>query len=189
MATVVGSGMLLFTPVENWEKLPPGWEFIDVAGVAVDSKDNVYVFNRSEHPVIVFDRDGTFLRSWGEGLFSTRTHGIHIGPDDMVYCVDDGLHTVQKFSLDGKLLMTLGSPNNPAPNRHWHYGAVGQERGHAVADPAGNNHICRGAVTCAAYCWSSKRAGSSQTGAEAVEQVRRGLAKVFTETLTKFSRS
>jgi hypothetical protein len=47
MATVVGSGMLLFTPVENWEKLPSGWEFIDVAGVAVDSKDNVYVFNRS----------------------------------------------------------------------------------------------------------------------------------------------
>ena len=35
MATVVGSGMLLFTPVENWEKLPSGWEFIDVAGVAV----------------------------------------------------------------------------------------------------------------------------------------------------------
>src|SRR6266516_3031804 len=115
MATVVGSGMLLFTPVENWEKLPSGWEFIDVAGVAVDSKDNVYVFNRSEHPVIVFDRDGNFLRSWGEGLFSTRTHGIHIGPDDMVYCVDDGIHTVQKFSLDGQLLMTLGSPNSPAP--------------------------------------------------------------------------
>ncbi len=63
MATIVGSGMLLFEPVENWEKLPPGWEFIDVAGVAVDSKDNVYVFNRSEHPVIVFDREGSFLRT------------------------------------------------------------------------------------------------------------------------------
>src|SRR5438094_8508926 len=93
MATIVGSGMLLFTPVENWEKLPSGWEFIDVAGVAVDSKDNVYVFNRSEHPVIVFDRDGNFLRSWGDGMFSTRTHGIHIGPGDLVYCVDDGNHT------------------------------------------------------------------------------------------------
>ena len=52
MATTVGSGNLLFEPVENWEKLPPGWEFIDVAGVAVDSKDNVYAFNRSEHPVV-----------------------------------------------------------------------------------------------------------------------------------------
>ena len=148
MATVVGSGMLLFTPVENWEKLPPGWEFIDVAGVAVDSKDNVYVFNRSEHPVIVFDRDGNFLRSWGEGLFSTRTHGIHIGPDDMVYCVDDGIHTVQKFSLDGKLLMTLGSPNNPAPkwqgnpfNRPTHV-AVSPVTGHLyVSDGYGNSRV------------------------------------------------
>ena len=148
MATVVGSGMLLFTPVENWEKLPSGWEFIDVAGVAVDSKDNVYVFNRSEHPVIVFDRDGNFLRSWGEGLFSTRTHGIHIGPDDMVYCVDDGIHTVQKFSLDGKLLMTLGSPNSPAPkwqgnpfNRPTHV-AVSPVTGHLyVSDGYGNSRI------------------------------------------------
>ena len=32
MATTVGSGNLQFEPVENWEKLPPGWEFIDVAG-------------------------------------------------------------------------------------------------------------------------------------------------------------
>ena len=115
MATVVGSGMLLFTPVENWEKLPSGWEFIDVAGVAVDSKDNVYVFNRSEHPVIVFDRDGNFLRAWGEGLFSTRTHGIHIGPDDMVYCVDDGLHTVQKFSLGWQAAHDPGQPQSSCP--------------------------------------------------------------------------
>ena len=62
-------------------------------GVAVDSHDNVYVLNRSEHPVIVFDRDGNFLRSWGEGAFSDRTHGIYVGPDDSVFCVDDGLHT------------------------------------------------------------------------------------------------
>ena len=65
MATIVGSGMLLFTPVENWEKLPRGWEFIDVAGVAVDSQDNVYVFNRSEHPVVVFDPEPGGLRHGG----------------------------------------------------------------------------------------------------------------------------
>ena len=41
MAMTLGSGTLLFEPVENWEKLPAGWELIDVAGVAVDSKDNV----------------------------------------------------------------------------------------------------------------------------------------------------
>ena len=50
-----------------------------MASVAVDSKDNVYVFNRGDHPMIVFDRDGNFLTSWGEGLFN-RAHGLHIGP-------------------------------------------------------------------------------------------------------------
>ncbi|PYN39699.1 MAG: hypothetical protein DMD95_23875, partial [Candidatus Rokuibacteriota bacterium] len=108
MAMRLGSGNLLFEPVEGWEKLPEGWSFIDVAGVAVDGKDHVYVFNRGEHPVVVFDRDGNVLRSFGEGQFSQRPHGIHTGPDDSVYCVDDGLHTIQKFTLDGKLLMTLG---------------------------------------------------------------------------------
>ena len=46
MAMRLGSGDLLFEPVEGWEKLPEGWSFIDVAGVAVDARDNVYVFNR-----------------------------------------------------------------------------------------------------------------------------------------------
>src|SRR5262245_54775204 len=67
-----GSGRVVFEPVENWEKLPPGWSLIDVAGVAVNARDNVYVFNRGEHPVAVFDRDGNLLRSFGEGQFSQR---------------------------------------------------------------------------------------------------------------------
>jgi hypothetical protein len=40
----------------------------------VDKSDNVYVFNRGAHPMVVFDRDGNFLRSFGEGLFP-RAHG------------------------------------------------------------------------------------------------------------------
>jgi DNA-binding beta-propeller fold protein YncE len=106
---------LHFQPVMNWEKLPAGWTFVDVAGVAVNSREEVYVFNRGEHPVIVFDLEGNFLRSFGEGKFSGRMHGIHVGPDDSVYCVDDGLHTVQQFTPDGRLLLTLGTPNQPSP--------------------------------------------------------------------------
>ena len=67
MAAVLGSGEHRYRVVENWAKLPEGWEFKDVAAVAVDSKDHVYAFNRGEHPIIVFDRAGNFLRSWGEG--------------------------------------------------------------------------------------------------------------------------
>ena len=82
----------------------------DVAGVAVNSKDEVHVLTRSPHPVLVFDRDGRFLRSWGDGLFAT-THGIHIGPDDCVYIVDAGDNTVRKFSPTGELLFQLGVTN------------------------------------------------------------------------------
>ena len=69
----LGSGDYTYEPVENWAKLPPGWTFKEIGGVGVDSKDNVYVFNRGEHPMIVFDRDGNFLRAWGEGCSRART--------------------------------------------------------------------------------------------------------------------
>ena len=114
MSVVLGSGEHRYRVVENWAKLPEGWEFRDVAAVACDSKDRVYVFNRGEHPMMVFDKDGNFLRSWGEGLFS-RAHGIHIDSDDNLFCTDDGDHTVRKVSTDGKVLMTIGVPNQPAP--------------------------------------------------------------------------
>lgn len=102
-----------YEPVPNWAKLPPGYSWPEVAGVAVDSRDRVFVFNRGEHPVIVFDRDGNFITSWGEGVF-TRPHGITIGPDDAVYCTDDMGHCIRKFTPDGKLLMTLGTPGVPS---------------------------------------------------------------------------
>src|SRR5262249_10145389 len=76
----------------SWAKLPPGIRWPEVAGVASDSRDNVFVFNRGPHPVLVFAPDGAFLRSWGEGGF-VRPHGITIGPDDSVYCCDDSGHT------------------------------------------------------------------------------------------------
>src|SRR5438128_2147426 len=97
-----------YRAVMGWEQLPQGYSHPDVAAVAVDSTDRVYLFCRAEHPVMVYERGGRFIGSWGEGLFSMRTHGITIGPDDSVYCVDDAGHSVRKFALDGKLLMTLG---------------------------------------------------------------------------------
>ncbi len=110
----MGNGKFTYEVAVGWEKLPPGYEWREVADVAVDSKDRVYVFNRgSQHPLIVFDREGNFLRSWGEGVFSPRPHGLTLGPDDTLYCTDDGDHTVRKCTLDGKVLMTIGVPNKP----------------------------------------------------------------------------
>lgn len=110
---IVGSGEFCYEAQADWAKLPEGWSFVEVAGVATDSQDRVYVFNRGEHPVIVFDRDGNFLRSWGEGLF-VHAHGITIGPDDSFYFTDDHGHTVRKYSAEGELLLTLGTPGHPS---------------------------------------------------------------------------
>jgi len=114
--TIVGDGAFRYQVAEGWEQLPAGWTQRDVAGVAVDSRDRVYVLTRDEHPLRVFERDGTFVRSWGEGVFTPRTHGITIGPDDGVYCTDDGDHTVRKFTTDGQPLLTLGTSGVPCDN-------------------------------------------------------------------------
>src|SRR6476469_2458565 len=56
MPTILGSGEHRYRVVENWAKLPAGWNLTDVASVAVDSKDRIYVFNRGDHPMVVLDR-------------------------------------------------------------------------------------------------------------------------------------
>jgi DNA-binding beta-propeller fold protein YncE len=114
MPVILGSGEHRYRVVENWAKLPDGWDLRDVASVAVDSRDRVYVFNRGAHPMVVLDRDGNFIRSWGEGLFD-RAHGLHIDADDQLYCTDDGNHTVRKCTNDGRVLLTIGIPGKPAP--------------------------------------------------------------------------
>jgi DNA-binding beta-propeller fold protein YncE len=110
---IVGSGGYTYKVVENWAKLPAGWEFQDVAVVACDAQDRVYVFNRGEHPMIVFDRDGNMLSAWGENLFH-RAHGLHVAADQTLYCTDDGDHTVRKCTLDGKVLLEIGIPGRPS---------------------------------------------------------------------------
>jgi DNA-binding beta-propeller fold protein YncE len=110
----LGSGDFAYCVEPNWQTMPPGYEWREVAAVTVDGNDNVYVFNRGEHPMMVFDKDGNFVKSWGEGVFS-RAHGVSLGPDDTLYCSDDGDHTVRQCTLDGEVLMTIGVPGEPAP--------------------------------------------------------------------------
>jgi DNA-binding beta-propeller fold protein YncE len=103
-----------YTVVEGWEQLPRGFAHRDVAGVAVDGEDRVYLICRGEHPIIIYDQKGNFQRTWGKGEFTLRTHGISVGPNGTIFCTDDGNHTVRQFTPDGRLLMTLGTLNVPS---------------------------------------------------------------------------
>ena len=140
MTTLLGDGRFRFEVKADWGKLPDGWALNDVAAVAVDKQDRVYVFNRGTHPMIVFDREGNFLRSWGEGLFK-RAHGLHIGPDESLYCTDDGDHTVRKCTLEGKVLLTIGIPEKPAP---YMSGEPSHRCTHTALSPRGDIYISDG---------------------------------------------
>lgn len=114
MVTLGNENYSYETSGEDWGNLPENWTYKEATSVAVDEKDNAYVFNRGTHPMVVLDPDGNVLRTWGDGIFGTP-HGVTIGADEMVYCVDNGDHTVRKFTPEGKLLLTLGESNKPSP--------------------------------------------------------------------------
>lgn len=110
---VYGSGKYTYELVDGWAKYPKGWKILDVGGITVDKQDRVYVFNRSDHPLMIFDRDGNMQNTWGEGIFK-RAHGSCTDPEGNIFCTDDFNHTVRKFTADGKLLMTLGTEDKPS---------------------------------------------------------------------------
>jgi len=136
-----------YKPMEKWGALPDGMRFVEATSVAVDTNDDVYVFNRGKHPVIVFDRAGRFKRTWGEGLFR-RAHGIMIGPDGTLWLTDDLHHTIRQYTPDGKCLLTIGDPDTPSTlqggkpfNRPTHV-AISPKTGDVyVSDGYGNSRV------------------------------------------------
>ena len=136
---IVGQEDYRYTAVPGWGQGPEGRKLGVVSCAAVDSQDRVYVVDREPDPaIVVFDRDGHLLNTWGEDLLSLP-HGIWIGPDDRVYIADCGDHTVRIYTTDGEILQTLGTPGQP--------GADGQpfnQPTRAVLSPAGEIYVSDG---------------------------------------------
>ena len=103
----VGAGSHRYHVIEGWLQLPAGVTVQEVVAVACDSHGRVYVFNRGSSPIMIFERSGRYVDHIEAVPFS-RPHGITVGPDDILYCVDDFDHTVKVLSLAGRSLMTLG---------------------------------------------------------------------------------
>src|SRR6266571_5261106 len=132
-----GGSVMNYRPVAGWGRLPEGWSYVEATSVAVDAADNVYVF----------DRDGNFLRSWGEGIFR-RPHGITIGPNDTLWLTDDLHHTIRQFTAAGKLLLTIGDPDTPSTlqggkpfNRPTHVALCPKSGDVYVSDGYGNSRV------------------------------------------------
>ncbi|APV52577.1 hypothetical protein BWI17_20700 [Betaproteobacteria bacterium GR16-43] len=128
-----------FSVDATWPKpLPENWILGQVAGIAVDRNDHIWVLHRPKSlvedeqgatlnppttmcckaapPVLEFDRAGNLLRSWGgksEGFpWPKNEHGIMVDGDGNVWigAQDVADNYLLKFTPDGKYLMTIGTP-------------------------------------------------------------------------------
>ncbi len=104
--TTVGKGKYTYRLVQDWAKLPSEETFGWVNRVATDSQDRVYAFQRKDPPVVIFDRDGKYLSSWGNGAF-IYPHGIYVA-NDIIYLVDRNPSVCMMYTLDGKPIQMLG---------------------------------------------------------------------------------
>jgi len=131
-----------YSPVPNWCKLPYGMTFKnDATSVAVDSKDNVYVFCRGPIPLFIFDSEGNYLDSWGEGEY-LRPHGICVDNNDDLYLIDDQGHMIEKRTKEGKLIFRLGKKGKSSERQS---GEIFNLPTDAIADPdTGNIFISDG---------------------------------------------
>ena len=72
---------LNYESVPDFFQLPPGENFVEPAGVAVNSKGRIYVFHRGKHPLMEFDSSGKFIRSIADDLFVTA-HTVRVDAED-----------------------------------------------------------------------------------------------------------
>ena len=96
----------------SWPKLPDGVKWGGVISVDPAANGDMWVFHRSDPPVMRFDSTGKVVTSFGTGMI-VQAHGMTLDRDGNVWVTDaqikDGKgNQVLKFSPDGKLLMALG---------------------------------------------------------------------------------
>jgi len=80
----------------------------DTVSVAADGKGSILVLRRSAPPVLIYDREGKLVNSWGTGLF-VDTHNIDVDRFGFVWIGDRNGQMVYKFTMDGKQLMSIGT--------------------------------------------------------------------------------
>jgi DNA-binding beta-propeller fold protein YncE len=101
-----------YQPAAAWLQLPQGFHFDLATAVATDKYDNLFVAHRGTPPIIVFDKAGRFLRSWGDRDIAIA-HGLRIDRDGHVWMTDLGTHQVIEYDSAGNVLLRLGTRNRP----------------------------------------------------------------------------
>jgi hypothetical protein len=100
-----------YDSVPDFLKLPPGIPMGEAVGVARNSKNEVFVFNRNGDysRLFKFDANGKFVREIGKNLFGFAfAHAVRVDKDDNIWTVDEGTNMVIKFSPEGRVLLVMG---------------------------------------------------------------------------------
>ena len=93
----------------TWPQKPARFKWAQMAGIAVDSQDQIHIFTRSQPTVQVYKIDGTLVRAWIMED-SSGSHFIRIGPEGNIWTANISENVVRKYNPKGKLLLTLGEP-------------------------------------------------------------------------------
>lgn len=93
-------------------QLPPDWYLGEVTGLEFLPSGELVVFNRGDHPLIIFDKDGRFIREIGKGLFKVP-HGLHIDKYGYIWTADQETHQVFRLDTNGKIQLILGRKDSP----------------------------------------------------------------------------
>ena len=144
-------------------KLPDNIYFGEVAGVATDSKGNIFVYTRAGHPTITigtarpfahggsrlfeFDKTGKYVREIGQDSYGfLMAQQVRIDPQDNIWVVDQMSSMVIEFDPNGRVQLLLGRkdeaervpsmPLNPAPPAPPAGGSGGGGRGGPEAPAA-----------------------------------------------------
>ena len=80
----------------------------DTVSVAADGKGLILVLRRSDPPVLIYNREGKLVNSWGSGLF-VDDHNIDVDRFGFVWLGDRNGQILYKFTIDGKQLMSIGT--------------------------------------------------------------------------------
>jgi hypothetical protein len=147
-----------FDSAPNFLKLPEHIYMGEAAGVATDSKGNVFVYARTGTNATLggsrtfthggsrlfeFDRTGKFLREIGQGVYGfTFAQAVRVDAKDNIWVVDEGSSMVIKFDPQGRIAMTLGRKPEAAGEAGRGGGAPGGRgggRAGAGAGVAGDN--------------------------------------------------
>lgn len=99
---------------KDFLKLPDHLNYIPICTGCCDENDNLYLATRDiEHPIIMVDADGKYIRDFGNGLF-TFIHSVYTTNHKTLLCADSNKHVIRELSLDGKVIRDFGNYGVPS---------------------------------------------------------------------------